>query len=383
MKDIPSKKQKIEEVVISESDDESDSEDSGSDSTESSSDDSDTNLELKVTYNLTFEKASSPQNNYICHMCGSTSTNQVATASSDLTSSLHDINGLQRIRTFEGHTKTITNLKFNPSDPHQLVSSSIDGTIRFWDTRKAGKSVLIIKDDTAESKQLKPILSFDISKSGHFLCAGTELFDGDAFLVFGDARSGKILGGYWESHSDDITQVAFHPLLSDSVASGSGDGLINIYDLKNDTEDDALINSLNTESTVDKLAWYQLEGIYKGISCILDTMEAQFWVEDGALPSSSFSRKHISKSTSWKDDESYIVNIHQAASGDLLLLTGASTKNSEDLAILCLKDRTLEVETALPGNKQRVRCSWYNPEDGSFVTAGEGGILSMWKPGAE
>lgn len=46
-----------------------------------------------------------------------------------------------------------------------------------------------------------------MSKSGHFLCAGTELFEGDAFLVFGDARSGKVLGGYWESHSDDITQV--------------------------------------------------------------------------------------------------------------------------------------------------------------------------------
>lgn len=47
-----------------------------------------------------------------------------------------------------------------------------------------------------------------------------------------------------------MLQVAFNPLLSDCVASGSSDGLINIYDLKSENEDDALINSLNTESTV-------------------------------------------------------------------------------------------------------------------------------------
>ncbi|KAK3930869.1 WD repeat-containing protein 89 [Frankliniella fusca] len=386
MKNLESIKQKIEEVEISQSDDDSDSEDSGSDSSESgesSSADSDINVDLKVSYHLSQEKAVSMQKIYICHMCGSASTNQVATAFSDLTSSLYDINGLQHIRTFEGHQKTITNIRFNPSDPHQIVSSSTDGTVRFWDIRKAGKSALIFKDDTAESKQLKPFLSFDISKSGHFLCAGTELFDGDAFLVFGDARSGKILGGYWESHSDDITQVAFHPNLSDSVASGSADGLINIYNLKSDNEDDALISSLNTESTIDKLAWYQIEGAHKGLSCILDTMEIQLWEDDGVSPYSTFSRKHISKSTSWKVDESYVVNVHQAASGDLYVLTGASTKNSEDLAFLHIKDKTLLVETALPGNKQRVRCSWYNSENGSLITAGEGGILSVWKSGTE
>lgn len=37
------------------------------------------------------------------------------------------------------------------------------------------------------------------------------------------------------------------------MASGSSDGLINIYDLKSGNEDDALVNSLNTESTVVRI----------------------------------------------------------------------------------------------------------------------------------
>lgn len=52
-----------------------------------------------------------------------------------------------------------------------------------------------------------PLLSFDTDATSRLLCGGSEHTDGDAFLIFWDLRSSKILGGYWESHDDDITQV--------------------------------------------------------------------------------------------------------------------------------------------------------------------------------
>lgn len=382
-------KESAESSESSGSEDESDSSNSSSDKESQSDSGSESDgsspeqIIHKFSYHLAHERAVTLQKNYICHMCGSDSVDQIATASSDFTSSLYSVDNLQNIRTFEGHTKSITNLRFNPNDPNQLITSSLDGTIKFWDTRKAGKSALTFKDDTAESGQLKPFLSFDVSKSGHFLCAGTEVFEGDAFLVFGDARTAKVLGGYWESHSDDITQVAFHPFLSDSVASGSSDGLINIYDLKSGTEDDALVNCINTESTVDKLTWYKIGGAFKGLSCILDTMDLQLWGQDDVSPSVTFSRMDVSKCTGWISRQSYIINVHQAESGDLLCIVGNSTKSSENLALLKVKDKKLHLESGLPGNKQRVRCSWLNAQDGTLITAGENGILSLWKPGAE
>lgn len=39
------------------------------------------------------------------------------------------------------------------------------------------------------------------------ICAGTEEVEGDSFLLFFDVRTATLHGGYWESHTDDITQV--------------------------------------------------------------------------------------------------------------------------------------------------------------------------------
>lgn len=52
---------------------------------------------------------------------------------------------------------------------------------------------------------------------------------------------------------DDVTRLSFHPNKRDILASGSVDGLINIFDLTQPTEDMALRYSLNTESSVVSL----------------------------------------------------------------------------------------------------------------------------------
>lgn len=67
---------------------------------------------------------------------------------------------------------------------------------------------------------------------------------------FRDLRTSKLVGGYWESHNGDVTQVAFHDQHPTTIATGSTDGLINIFDISQNDEDDALLTTLNTESSV-------------------------------------------------------------------------------------------------------------------------------------
>jgi len=99
---------------------------------------------------------------------------------------------------------------------------------------------------------------FDINSDERFIAAGTELKGVDAFIFFWDVRYTKrevdvvpnFRGGYWESHTNDITCLAFHPTKQDVLASGSIDGLMNVFDLSQASEEEALMYTLNTESSV-------------------------------------------------------------------------------------------------------------------------------------
>ncbi|KAL8636658.1 MAG: hypothetical protein Q9228_005971, partial [Teloschistes exilis] len=55
---------------------------------------------------------------------------------------------------------------------------------------------------------------------------------------------------YVESHSDDVTELAFHPSQTSCLLSGSTDGLINLYDTTITDEDDALIQVFNHGSSI-------------------------------------------------------------------------------------------------------------------------------------
>lgn len=65
----------------------------------------------------------------------------------------------------------------------------------------------IFLDTTVEDNKFKTFNCFDVSSNDRLLTAGTDTIGGDAFILFWDTRKQNVLGGYWESHTDDITQV--------------------------------------------------------------------------------------------------------------------------------------------------------------------------------
>lgn len=113
-------------------------------------------------------------------------------------------------------------------------------------------------------------------------------------MLFWDVRQQKLLGGYWESHTDDITQLKFSPRDNDHLVSGSTDGLINLYDLSQQTETDALVDSLNTESSVEKLMLYEMNG-KEFIFASTHTHEVQLWKAEDTQPYVHFTREALAK----------------------------------------------------------------------------------------
>lgn len=308
----------------------------------------------------------------------------LAVSCSNFTIHLHNKETLSLVGEYGGHSGPISGLVFSHSSSDVLYSGSADGTVRGWDVRRAGtEAVQVFKSDPSHS-----YCSFDLSCSDTLLCAGTEQVNNeDSFLVFWDVRKpgGGILGVYSESHSDDVTQVRFHPRDKDRLATGSTDGLVNVFDLSQGAEDEALLATCNSDSSAGCVCWCgadytQLlclshdEGLHLWDLCRLDTDE----------PLTIFSTSDARGLTSLADGGGvdYLVGGRWLEEAQKLLVMGG--RNSGELHLMECNDGGLRLLQSLEGgHTSTVRCFQWDVAGEALVTGGEDSQLLLWKPGGE
>nr|XP_015205542.1 PREDICTED: WD repeat-containing protein 89 [Lepisosteus oculatus]XP_015205543.1 PREDICTED: WD repeat-containing protein 89 [Lepisosteus oculatus]XP_015205544.1 PREDICTED: WD repeat-containing protein 89 [Lepisosteus oculatus]XP_015205545.1 PREDICTED: WD repeat-containing protein 89 [Lepisosteus oculatus] len=311
----------------------------------------------------------------------------VAVSCSDCSIRLHHGHTLRLLGRCSGHGGPVCGVRFAPASGSLLFSGSADGTARCWDARSPGSAaVQVFRGCSAHA-----FCSFDVSPSGAVLCAGTERLEEDSFLVFWDARmagsgagGGAPLGVYSESHSDDVTQVRFHPRDPDRLASGSTDGLVNVFDIRRGSEEEALLGTCNSESSVSRVCWAgrgygQLlclshdEGVYLWDTARLDTEEPLTLLSsprareaapiDGGGPLDYFI------GGAWLEAEEKLLVLGGTHRGDLYLLD-------------CGPGGLKQVCALRGGHSATVRCFHWDPEGGALLTGGEDAQLLLWKPGA-
>jgi len=240
-------------------------------------------------------------------------------------------------------------------------------------------------------KNVKPLLSFDVNKTGGILGAGTEKIKQDSFILFWDVRSTNLLKSYSDCHDDDISHIQFHPEKPDTLASCSTDCLINIFDTSVNDEDDALLNSLNSGTSCGRLQWLNKSkaDTEEDVSVITHTEDVQIWdVEEAALRC-SFSRDQIKDSLKRRQTETcYAIRCFQPTNDEgPLVLAGSSTPNRGCLRLLRLEKNELVPYAILDDDKgtnsQLVRCAQLDVSDGTVVSAGEDGIINVWKRGSK
>lgn len=331
------------------------------------------------------EEAVSLDHNYILAVCGTQSDPEfrIGTALSDHTCVIYSVGeNLSRIITLNHNRAPIIGIRFSPTSKNILYIATNNGQIKACDLRAKGKVIAEFKDSTEDGK-MKPLCSFDVSCDEKLIAGGTEHIGGDAFILFWDSRhtnsklddKNNLLGGYWESHMEDVTSLAFHSSKQDVLASGSTDGLINVFDLTQPSEDSALTYSLNTESSVDRIGWLNDDNLW----CTTHN-SLQLWDYDGATPYAKFERSDLAVSQNDDPDDGYIVRFHASnALGQPFLLAGFSNVKEENLRCLNVTNDRLETCYNMVGNKQIVRDSWLHEKSGSLITVGEGGLINIWR----
>ncbi|KAM7194511.1 WD40-repeat-containing domain protein [Rhypophila sp. PSN 637] len=307
----------------------------------------------------------------------------LAAAASDQSIRLFDPLRLSQgpIKTLQTNHGNLTSTKaFNPAE--SIISTTGEnGTVSLWDLRlDSAKSQVLRIQGTSEAA----LLSLACSSQTNTIAAGTELANHQASILIWDLRSPSApKTQYNEVHSDDVTELNFHPTNPTLLLSGSTDGLVNINDISQTDEDEVVIQAFNhgsihhagflNESTEvyalshdEKFALYDMaESAEKG-TAIFDTGDIRSVVNC-----------------------QYVANVVPKVNGAGAVLG----VGSQDQELFCLIHLTkigtswsLDSDTVvgLPGahGSELVRSFCLFDEQQVVFTSGEDGWIKAWRPTA-
>lgn len=139
-------------------------------------------------------------------------------------------------RPFQGHTSSVEEIQWSPSEQSVFASASSDGTIRIWDVR---------------SKSRKPAITVQVSdvdvnvmswsrQTSHLLASGD---DAGVWGVW-DLRQWKSSAdkpqpiASFDFHKEQITSVEWHPTDDSIMAVAAADNTVTLWDLAVELDDE-------------------------------------------------------------------------------------------------------------------------------------------------
>jgi len=274
----------------------------------------------------------------------------------------------------------ITNIAASKGDENNIYTCSDDGCVRVWDIRQDNnKPALELKDTSQHTgpplNKNKPLLCVAANDSG-LIVAGTEQVGQDAYLLFWDMKNGgEMVGGYWSVHSDDVTCLKFSDDAQDTLISGSTDGLVNVLNLSNPDEDEALAWSHNTGDSVAGVCWKDSDTVV--VSTHTEAVQ-MLGVETEVRH--VLSREKICSSIKRSvRDHIYTAGVHVSKDSHVSVLAGSRHVGSPCLRMCSLTDNGLlqpEAEFIKCGSSVRCLLSF---EEESLITGGEEGVVRVWR----
>eukprot|EP00762_Andalucia_godoyi_P002850 ANDGO_04475.mRNA.1 WD repeat-containing protein 89 homolog len=120
----------------------------------------------------------------------------------------------------KGHTQRIHQIRHDQSSAPHVASGSADSTARLWDLR-SGRS-----ERTCSFPRGQEVYAVDVSIQRSVMAVGV-----DSRVVLLDLSTGRTIHAWDDAHSNEVSQVAFHPSVPNMLFSASVDGFINQFDL--------------------------------------------------------------------------------------------------------------------------------------------------------
>ncbi|OTB05697.1 hypothetical protein M426DRAFT_319686 [Hypoxylon sp. CI-4A] len=257
-----------------------------------------------------------------------------------------------------------------------VCTAGEDGSVSIWDLRQKAE-VAKLTDNRV------PVLSLACSNTAFSVVAGTELQDHQASILIWDVRSTPTPKlHYKEVHSDDVTELNFHPSNPNILLSGSTDGLVNICDTRITDEDEVVIQTFNHDASIHHAGFLNDTEVF-----------ALSHDEKLALYDMAENHENGAATTDFGDMRTtlncqYIANVPAKANGAGAVI-GAGAHDREAFEMIHLTksqgwnlDRDNSV--SLPGahSSEIVRSFCFYDEAQTVFSAGEDGYIKAWRPNA-
>jgi len=142
-------------------------------------------------------------------------------------------------RPFKGHTSSVEDIQWSPSEASVFASASSDGTVRVWDIRSKSRTPAL----TVQVSNVDVNVMSWSRQTTHLLATGAD--DG-AWAVW-DLRQWKPDSGAptkptpiasFNYHKEQITSVEWHPTDESIVAVAAGDNTVTLWDLAVELDDE-------------------------------------------------------------------------------------------------------------------------------------------------
>nr|XP_036587561.1 WD domain-containing protein [Colletotrichum truncatum]KAF6798503.1 WD domain-containing protein [Colletotrichum truncatum] len=281
------------------------------------------------------------------------------------------------IKSFPTSHGNLTCLKTYDASESIVCTAGENGEVSVWDLRENSKPQV-----AHFGASQAPILSLACDARSNTIAVGTELQNHTASVLLWDIRAGPTQRlQYDEVHSDDVTELRFHPSQAHVLLSGSTDGIVNIYDTRISDEDEVVIQALN-QGSVHHASFLSDTEVYVlthdekfAVYSVADDCQTGAALVDFGDARETLGCQYIANVTTKVDGSGAIVGVG-SQERQVFELVHLSRTNEGSWGF----DRANSV--GLPGGhgEEIIRSFCFYDDEQVVFTAGEDGNIKAWRP---